>query len=130
MSRNKRNEQVTNIQEPPVKDPGRAPYKPAEAKARRNGGGAEDPNGQPQGEDRVYGVESRDRWPGAGSVAEQHADSRAIDNGEGGDGGEGGYDDWTVDQLKTELENRGVEFKASAKKAELIEALEANDAEG
>lgn len=39
------------------------------------------------------------------------------------------YSDWTVPKLKEELEARGVDYDSSAKKADLVAALEANDAE-
>lgn len=57
------------------------------------------------------------------------ADTGEQGEGEGGDGEGEGYSTYTVEQLKAELDERGLEYKASAKKAELIEALEANDEE-
>ncbi len=41
----------------------------------------------------------------------------------------GSYDgkEWTVDKLKKELADRGVEYSDNARKADLIEALEADD---
>lgn len=43
---------------------------------------------------------------------------------------EASYADWTVAELKSELDTRGVEYDSSAKKADLVAALDANDAEG
>lgn len=83
-------EQVSAVQAPPVEDPGRAPYVPAEAKTKSRTA-RPDPNSEPQGEDRVYGIESRDRWADAdsGTLTEMHTDSRAIDAGDANGGGDG-----------------------------------------
>lgn len=128
----KNREQLTNIQAPPVDDPGRAEYTPPNAKARNNGGDT-DPNAQPPGKDRVYGVASRDRWPGSDSdaLAEQHRDSRTIDSGgEQEEEEEAGTSaDLTVDELKAALDEAGVEYPASAKKAKLVELYDAHVAE-
>lgn len=40
----------------------------------------------------------------------------------------GSYDDMTVADLKAELENRGIEYNSSDKKADLVAALEEDDA--
>ena len=128
----KNREQLTNLQDPPVHDPARAEYTPPEAKARNNGGDT-DPNAQPPGKDRIFGVASRARWPGSDSdaLAEQHRDSRSIDNG--GEQEEeqdtGTSADLTVDELKAALDEAGVEYPASAKKAKLVELYDAHVAE-
>lgn len=82
-------EQVTSIQAPPVEDPGRAPTTPPEAKTKGRTA-RPDPNSEPQGEDRVYGIESRDRWADSDSatLSEMHKDSRAIDAGDANGGDE------------------------------------------
>lgn len=65
----------------------------------------------------------------------QKAEARAIlatgtlAEGNTGESEESDYSSWTVAELKAELDNREIEYAASAKKAELIEALETNDAE-
>jgi len=126
----KNREQLTNLQDPPVHDPARAEYTPPEAKARNNGGG--DPNAKPPGNDRVFGVASRARWPGSDSdaLAEQHRDSRSIDSGEQDEEQNTGTSaDLTVDELKAALDEAGVEYPASAKKAKLVELYDAHVAE-
>lgn len=47
----------------------------------------------------------------------------------GEEGGDGEYSTYTVEQLKEELDSRGLEYKGNAKKADLIAALEADDQE-
>lgn len=77
-----------------------------------------------------------DRAERAEQAEAQKAEARAIlatgTLAEGKTDGEGGddYSAWTVAQLKEELDNREIEYAASAKKAELVEALEADDADG
>lgn len=39
------------------------------------------------------------------------------------------YDEWTKDQLHEELADRGLDYKSSANKAELVALLVANDGE-
>lgn len=118
----KNRQQINTVEAPPVPDPGRAPYTPPEAKERGNGGGV-DPNAQPPGEDRVWGVASRARWGGADSVHELNRDSRAIDNGgqeEEEEEEESAGASLSVAELKEALDEAQVEYKASAKKDELV----------
>lgn len=134
MARQK-SQQFTNIQAPPVDDPGRAEYTPPEAKARRNGGEVEDPNGQPPGKDRVYGVASRDRWPGGDSAAlhQQHKESRQIASGEEEEEEEEEEEqtsaDMTVPELKAALAKANVEIPAGAKKPDLVALYDEHVAE-
>lgn len=133
-------QQFTNIQDPPVSDPARADYTPPEAKARRNGGG-EAPNGQPPGKDRVYGVASRDRWPGSDSAAlrQQHKESRALAGDEGGEeeeeeeaeSEERTSADLTVAELKAALDAQDppIEYPAGAKKPQLVALYDEHVAE-
>lgn len=127
--------QVSTIQEPPVSDPARAEFTPPEAKERRNGGGSDDPNGQEPGNDKVYGIASRDRWAGSdsASLAELHSDSRKIDAGEGSEEEEEEEEeeetsasDLTVAELKAALDEAKVEYETGAKKADLVALYEAN----
>lgn len=116
--------QIKNIQAPPVNDPARAEYTPPEAKSRGNGGGDEDPNSQPPSKDRVYGVASRDRWPGSADVSENLRDSRKIEGSDTGSEEEEEEEtsgaDLTVAELKAALDEAGVEYEANAKKADLV----------
>ena len=128
--------QIKNIQAPPVNDPARAEYTPPEAKSRGNGGGDEDPNSQPPSKDRVYGVASRDRWPGSADVSENLRDSRKIEGSDTGseeeeeeEEAEGGAA-LTVAELKAALDEAEIEYDKSAKKADLVELYDANDLGG
>ena len=60
-------------------------------------------------------------------------DSAVATSAEGGadddNEGEESYLDWTKEQLRAEVDGRGLEVPKSANKAELAEALEADDAE-
>jgi len=62
-------------------------------------------------------------------------DKFAARQAEGGSGEEAAedeadsYSDWTVADLRTELDNRGVEYKASTNKADLVTLLEQDDAD-
>lgn len=128
------NKQVTNLQDPPVVDKGRAPYTPPEAKERGNGGGA-DPNAEPPGKDRVYGVASRARWPGSDSESlhEQHTDSRTVDNGgeseeeeEEEEEEQTSAEDLSVAELKAALDEAKVTYAGNAKKADLVKLYNDN----
>jgi hypothetical protein len=129
----KAKKQFTSVQEPPVKDSGRAPKADPMAKERsteRNNGGGDDPNAQPTERDRVYGVASRDRWAGGADISELHRESRQI---EGADVGgeeeeeeeeEASASDLTVAELKAALDEAEVEYDKNAKKADLVALYE------
>lgn len=73
---------MTTVEEPPVPDPDRAPQADPRMKLRRaerGNGAGEDPNAVPPGEDKIYGIASRDRWAGAGEVSELNNDAADID---------------------------------------------------
>lgn len=55
--------------------------------------------------------------------AKKQASANPADGDDGGDGEEG-YNSWTVAELKEELDNRGIEYAASDKKADLVAKLE------
>lgn len=57
--------------------------------------------------------------------AAAEANGTAVPN----DDAEKDYSSWKVADLKAELDSREVEYEAGAKKADLVAALEANDAE-
>lgn len=123
--------QIVNVEQPPVNDPGRAEYRPVEAKPRGNGGEV-DANSEPTAKDRVYGVASRDRWPGSDDVSENLRDSRKIEGSDTGsdeeeeeEESEGGAS-LTVAELKAALDDANVEYPAGAKKADLVELYDAN----
>lgn len=77
-----------------------------------------------------------DRAKREAEAEEQRQENAGIlTDGSGAEGGveggeEGEYSTFTVEQLKEELDSRGLEYKASAKKADLVAMLEDNDAEG
>jgi len=58
----------------------------------------------------------------AASQAEGGADDAEADEADS-------YDTWTVAELRTELDNRSVEYKASTNKADLVALLEQDDAD-
>lgn len=82
-------DQIQTDLTPPVEDPGRAPQKGPENlgfkdRSRRHERG--DPNAEPQGEDRVYGVESRARWnANAPSTQELNADAAEAERAAAGE---------------------------------------------
>lgn len=77
-----------------------------------------------------------DRAKREAEAEEQRQENASIlTDGSGAEGGqeggeEGEYSTFTVEQLKEELDSRGLEYKASSKKADLVAMLEDNDAEG
>lgn len=126
--------QIKNIQAPPVSDPARAPYTPPEAKSRGNGGG--NPNAEHVPTDKVYGVASRDRWPGSSDVSQQLRDSRKIEGSDTSSEDEDEDEEYseedtggaalTVAELKAALDEAEIEYDKSAKKAELVELYDTN----
>lgn len=128
MARNRKTlSQITAIEEPPVPDPARKEVADPKAKARRaNGGGAEDPNAQPPGKDKVWGVASRDRWPD-NSVNPNEDATTASEDDDGDDGEEQGGAALTKAELKAALDERGIEYNASASKAELVALYDGDD---
>lgn len=59
----------------PVKDPGRKPTEDDIGKIQRKPRETQDLNAKPQGEDRVWGVESRARWGNGDDLAELSKDA-------------------------------------------------------
>lgn len=132
MARKNRTPQVDVTAAPPVEDPKRADYKPAEAKLRRAQRGEEQPNEEEAKKDHVYGIASRARWGGDTDVTQLHRDSRAID-GEPNSGGEEEEEeeedetaasDLNKTQLKEALDGAGIEYDAKATKADLVALYE------
>lgn len=128
----KKSPQVSAVAPPPVNDPMRAEYTPAEAKSPRRRD--RDANAEERKEDHVYGIASRQRWGGDTDVAQLHRDSMAIDSGKSGqeeeeeeEEEESSASDLTVAQLKEALEAAEVEIPANAKKAELVALYEQHD---
>lgn len=64
----------------------------------------------------------------AGFVAGQEESERTTEEGEEGEEEESLYADYTVEQLKAELDERRIEHKSGLKKAELIKLIEDDDA--
>lgn len=118
----------TTVKAAPVPDEARAPYKPAEARERREQHNV-DPNAEPAKEDRVYGVASRARWEGGSDIAQLHRESRQIEGAEVSEEEEEeeeetSANDLTVAELKAALEEAQVEIPAGAKKADLVALYE------
>lgn len=117
---------------PPVSDSARKDRTPPEAKTKRLSVRGQDPNADRSKEDKVYGIASRARWP-SNDVTELHRDSMAIDGTEvnssqtnaGSTSSENDEtiepDKLTKDQLKSALDEAGVEYSTSANKAELVQ---------
>lgn len=72
-------------------------------------------------EDAKKNVEQANAIRASGTMADK--------SGAGSEETEEGYDSWTVADLKTELDNREIEYAASAKKADLVQLLEDDDGE-
>ena len=132
MGKSNKAPQLSTSAKPPVVDPDRAPYTPDEAKTKRLSVRGGDPNATRATEDKVYGIASRARWP-SNDVSELHRDSMAIDGVET-NGSQSSTaststenddtiepDKLTKDQLKAALDEAGVEYNASANKAELVQ---------
>lgn len=136
MARKNRSPQVDVTAPPPIEDPKRADYTPAEAKDRRLTlrGESKDPNAEEAQKDHIYGIASRQRWGGDTDIAELHRDSRAIDGEPNSGAGEEEEEeeeetsaaDLTVVQLKEALEAAEVEIPNGAKKADLVKLYEDN----
>lgn len=125
------NPQMDVTADPPVHDPKRAEYTPAEAKKPRLRG--RDVNAEERKEDHVYGIASRQRW-GDSDISQLHRDSRAIDGEPNATAGEqeeeeeeSDASDLTVAQLREALEAAEVEIPAGAKKADLVALYEEHD---
>ena len=139
MARKNRTPQVDVTAPPPVEDPKRADYKPAEAKLRRAQRGEEQPNEEEAKKDHVYGIASRQRWGGDTDITQLHRDSRAIDGEPNSGGGEEEEEeeeeettasDLTVAQLREALEGAQVEIPAGSKKADLVALYEEHNLGG
>ena len=133
MARKNRTPQVDVTAPPPIEDPKRKDYKPAEAKDRRLTlrGESKDPNAEEAQQDHIYGIASRQRWGGDTDIAELHRDSRAIDGEPNSEGAEEEEEetsaaDLTVAQLKEALKAADVEIPDGAKKADLVALYEEN----
>ena len=131
----KTTQQFTTVQDAPVVDEGREAYTPDEAKTKRRTA-RPDPNGEPRGEDRVYGVESRARW-GNPDIAELHHDTRVIEGTaspseeeEEEEEEETDSSQLTVPQLKEALDDAKVAYPANAKKADLVKLYDENELGG
>lgn len=119
----KTTQQFTTVQDAPVEDAGREAYTPDEAKTKRRTA-KPDANAEPQGEDRVYGIESRKRWASP-DIAELHHDTRVIEgtaeaSEQEEEEEETDSSSLTVPQLKEALDAAGVDYPANAKKADLV----------
>lgn len=140
MARKNRTPQVDVTAPPPVEDPKRADYTPAEAKDRRMTlrGERNDPNSEEPQKDHVYGIASRQRWGGETDITQLHRDSRAIEGEPNSGGGEDEDEDedettasdLTVAQLREALEGAQVEIPAGSKKADLVALYEENNLGG
>lgn len=132
--KNQKSPVVDATRDPPVNDPQRAEYKPAEAKSSRLR--TRDANSEEPKEDHVYGIASRARWGSDTPLAEMHRDSRILEgqsvpegsisqeNEEEEEEEESSASDLTVAQLKEALEAAEVEIPAGAKKADLVALYE------
>lgn len=133
--KNQKSPVVDATRDPPVNDPQRAEYKPAEAKSSRLR--TRDANSEEPKEDHVYGIASRARWGNDTPLAEMHRDSRILEGQSVPEGStsqeteeeeeeeeETSASDLTVAQLKEALEAAEVEIPAGAKKADLVALYE------
>lgn len=66
----------------------------------------------------------------AQKTAEENGTAMPTNDKGDGDGDGESYSDWTVAELKEELDNREIAYTSSAVKADLVKLLEDNDAEG
>jgi len=131
---NQKNQLYVTV-DPPVHDPARAAYTPAEVKKPRLRGRDANANAEERREDHVYSVASRARWAEA-DISQLHRDSRQLEGAINASGEqeeeeeeeeEFSASDLTVAQLREALEAAGVEIPVGAKKADLVELYEEHD---
>lgn len=102
--------QLNSLAPPPVNDPQRAVYRPEEAKQRNDA--KPDPNADPQTDDRIFRVASRQRW-GDADVSEMHRDGMTLDGTAlnttppGAESEEGAL---SIEELREALDDAGVEY--------------------